>query len=146
MARPNRGPHLRFIERRGVYYIIWYELGCERMRSTGTADQKEAEKALLEYRGDGKLPDVNARREAQQFIYFVGGDVGAIKIGLAIDPKKRLQSLQCGSPIPLSILATTPGDKKLEYLYHLRLREHRLHGEWFDRHPNVLAEIERLAA
>lgn len=146
MARPNRGPHLRFIERRGIYYMVWYELGCERMRSTGTKDATEAERILLEFRGDGTLPDVNTRREAPQYVYFIGGEVGAIKIGLAIDPKKRLQSLQCGSPIPLRILAVTPGDKKEEYLYHLRLRQHRLHGEWFERHPDVLSEIERLAA
>jgi hypothetical protein len=115
------------------------------MRSTGTADKDEAEAALMAYRDDGSLPDVNVRREAEQFIYFIGGDVGAIKIGLATDPQRRLRGLQCGSPIPLKLLAVGRGGKDVEYQYHLRFRAHRLHGEWFNRHPDILAEASRLA-
>lgn len=76
--------------------------------------------------------------------YFVGSDVGAIKIGYSIDPKTRLISLQSGSPVSLRILALAPGGEARESAYHIQFREHRLHGEWFERHPDILAEIARL--
>lgn len=51
MPRPNRGPRLHWIDERGAYYILWYERGAKRVRSTGTADLREAEKALAEHIG-----------------------------------------------------------------------------------------------
>jgi hypothetical protein len=146
MPRPNRGPAIRFIERRGLYYIVWYERGTERLRCTGTPDRQEAERVLLAFRGDGTLPETLAYRHEDQFVYFIGGDVGAIKIGLTIAPHKRLRSLQSGSPILLRVLATTQGARETEADYHERFAEHRLHGEWFARVPEILAEIERLCA
>jgi len=85
------------------------------------------------------------RREAE-LVYFIAGDVGAIKIGSTFDPVSRLNTLQCGSPIPLKILAVTDGGTTQERAYHKRFAAHRLHGEWFERCPEILAEIERLAA
>src|SRR5690606_31819981 len=42
-------------------------------------------------------------------IYFIGGDVGLIKIGLSVCPLERLASFQLGSPVDLRILALTLG-------------------------------------
>lgn len=75
--------------------------------------------------------------------YFIGGDVGAIKIGRSVNPEKRLKEFQAGSPIVLRILATRQGAQR-EPMYHRHFKAHRLHGEWFDRHPDILAEIDRL--
>ncbi|WP_167396779.1 GIY-YIG nuclease family protein [Sphingomonas aerolata] len=77
-------------------------------------------------------------------IYFIGSDIGAIKIGRAIRPKVRLRQLQSGSPIPLMILATTPGGVDEEKAYHDRFRKQRIRGEWFERSAELLAEIRRL--
>lgn len=77
-------------------------------------------------------------------VYFIGGETGLIKIGCSDDVEKRLHSLQGGSPIPLSILATESGGITVERFYHRKFREHRSHREWFERHPDILAEIERL--
>lgn len=77
-------------------------------------------------------------------VYFVGGDIGAIKIGISIDLPKRLASLNSHSPIPLKALATVRGGRKEEKAYHRRFAAHRLHGEWFSPAPEILAEIERL--
>ncbi|MGX7895514.1 tyrosine-type recombinase/integrase [Tsuneonella sp. HG222] len=52
MPRPNTGPRLKWIEARGVYYILEYERGAKRVRSTGTADQREAEAVLAAHIGD----------------------------------------------------------------------------------------------
>jgi hypothetical protein len=43
MPRPNTGPRLKWIEKRQAWYVVWYEAGRERLRSTGTADGGEAE-------------------------------------------------------------------------------------------------------
>lgn len=77
--------------------------------------------------------------------YFIGGDVGAIKIGRSVNLDVRLKDIQACSPIPLRVLATRPGVAR-ERLYHKRFAHCRLHGEWFERTPDILAEIERLAA
>lgn len=51
MPRPNRGPRLHWIAERGAFYILWYERGAKRIRSTGTADRRQAEKALAAFIG-----------------------------------------------------------------------------------------------
>lgn len=49
MPRRNQGPRLKFLEKRGGYYIIWYERGRERSRSTGSSDRAIAEIALADF-------------------------------------------------------------------------------------------------
>ncbi len=73
MPRKNRGAYLNYVSKRNVYYIQWYEFGCKRQRSTGTADRGEAEKALAAFitergrvvtpagpRGPGEYPIADA--------------------------------------------------------------------------------------
>ncbi len=43
MSRRNEGPKLRFLDKRGCYYIFWTENGRSRERSTGTADSEAAQ-------------------------------------------------------------------------------------------------------
>ena len=49
MPRRNSGVRLRFLEKRGYFYIVWTESGRSRERSTGTADRGQAEIALAEF-------------------------------------------------------------------------------------------------
>ncbi len=49
MPRRNQGPRLRWLEKRGCFYIVWSEDGRSRERSTGTRDRAEAEIALAEF-------------------------------------------------------------------------------------------------
>lgn len=49
MPRQNTGPRLKWIEKRRAFYIVWYEAGRERLRSTGTQDGGQAEAALEEF-------------------------------------------------------------------------------------------------
>ncbi len=49
MPRRNSGPRLRYLEKRGCYYIVWTDHGRSRERSTGTADRERAEIALAEF-------------------------------------------------------------------------------------------------
>lgn len=72
------------------------------------------------------------------FVEAVGLDL--IKIGVASDVDARFSALQSGSPVPLRLLGTVPGDRKLERLFHGLFAAHRTHGEWFRR----CAELDNL--
>jgi integrase len=49
MPRRNSGPRLRYLDKRGTYYVVWTEGGRSRERSTGTSDRRTAEIALAEF-------------------------------------------------------------------------------------------------
>lgn len=88
----------------------------------------------------------NAENETLSNVYFVQSESGSIKVGMAVDVSARLRSLQTANPSKLKLLATCAGGRTLEREYHSRFAAHRLHGEWFLPHPDILAEIERLAS
>lgn len=77
-------------------------------------------------------------------VYFIASEGGPIKIGIAINPENRLRGLQTSHPSRLSILATCEGGSDQERAYHLQFADRRLSGEWFERCPEILAEIARL--
>ncbi len=84
-----------------------------------------------------------ASRDRQK-VYFIGAAAGPIKIGVSVSPQSRLSGLQTSHHERLSILATVAGDAEVERAYHTRFAAHRLSGEWFERCPEILAEIECL--
>jgi integrase len=49
MARRNQGPRLRWLAKRGCFYITWTEHGRSRECSTGTADREQAEIIFAEW-------------------------------------------------------------------------------------------------
>jgi hypothetical protein len=77
-------------------------------------------------------------------VYFIGAGDGPIKIGMSDDPRKRLRTLQTSHHQPLAILAVCEGGRVREGEYHRTFARHRLNGEWFARHPDILAEIASL--
>lgn len=87
---------------------------------------------------------VKPRYPNRPVVYFVRAVNGLIKIGSTKYFDSRFQSLQNGSPVELTVLVTIGGDRTKEFTYHSRFAEHRLHGEWFSPHPDILAEIERI--
>ena len=87
-----------------------------------------------------------AEAAAEQLVYFVQcGDSGPVKIGVAKDPAARLSALQTGHFETLHIRALTVGGLTQERIYHDTFRAHHQRGEWFAPHPDILAEIDRLA-
>ncbi len=77
-------------------------------------------------------------------IYFIQADgVGHIKIGFTDndDALVRLAQLQTGSPVPLKLLATIPGDMLLETDLKRRFAAHCVTGEWFKPVPDLVAII-----
>jgi hypothetical protein len=81
--------------------------------------------------GDEAAERFKASERAVEHIYFVQ-DTGSweIKIGRAIDIRRRLASLQCGNPRWLAPLGTLVGDRVKEAELHLRFRHLRVIGEW----------------
>ncbi len=77
-------------------------------------------------------------------VYFIQAGSGAIKIGIAANVSRRLVELQVGNHDPLRVLTVLDGGRGAEREYHARFAQHRLRGEWFAPHPDILAEIARL--
>ncbi|WP_435059538.1 GIY-YIG nuclease family protein [Streptomyces sp. bgisy060] len=66
-------------------------------------------------------------------VYVVGGEgLASVKIGTSTRPEQRISQLQTGLPITLTILATFPGDARLERALHEHFAPYRTRGEWFD--------------
>jgi len=75
-------------------------------------------------------------------IYFIqGGD--QVKIGYTENAEQRLKALQCGSPVPLELIATMPGDVGTEAEMHARFSGARVHGEWFQWAGELAAFLAR---
>lgn len=93
-----------------------------------------------------KLPprNIQALRDGKSYVYFIAGEDTPIKIGFSNQPHERLAILQTAHWCRLSIVAKVEGSLAVEADYHRRFAAHRLHGEWFAPHPDILAEIERL--
>lgn len=160
MPRANKGPQLRWLERRQTFYVVWYERGAQRMKSLQTNDEMAAKRFLKEFRlnravamnggilaGDASFEDQHAKAIEQRgvgCIYFIGANIGVVKIGFTRCVRTRLQELQTGSPVPLSLLAIAPGGRDKEQEYHSRFAMFRMHGEWFAMTPQVRLEIELL--
>lgn len=78
-------------------------------------------------------------------LYFIRSETGPIKIGISVDPTQRLRNLQTAHPHKLELICVIAGGGGLEAEYHKRFAAHRLTGEWFAPHPDILAEIERIS-
>lgn len=87
------------------------------------------------------------------FVYLIGpeavlhrDDAKVVKIGCSrYDPKLRLQALQCGSPVTLSLIACTHVEHNplsLEAHLHCILHDYRSHGEWFFLEGPLKALVE----
>jgi hypothetical protein len=98
-----------------------------------------------------KKRDSDARKRAGEVpssydtnIYFLRDPDGAIKIGKAVDVKKRIQSLQGGNPRQLTTLLVVQAPRRLEFELHRRFKASRLQGEWFASSPELLDCIASL--
>lgn len=79
-------------------------------------------------------------------VYAVGIENGLVKIGLANDPAKRLDSLQTGCPDRLHLLAakrfkTRAEAEAEEKRIHAECSHKRRRGEWFDLSPAEVAQF-----
>ena len=67
-----------------------------------------------------------------EFENMVWDGVSFVKVGRAVDVRKRLESLQCGNPMGLQLLGCVRGGPKLEGKLHRWFKPYRHScGEWF---------------
>lgn len=84
------------------------------------------------------------RPTQEPVVYFVQAENGRIKIGNTKYIDTRLDIMRGQSPLAITLLATCKGGRRKEFELHQRFAAHRLHGEWFEPHPDILAEIAQL--
>jgi hypothetical protein len=108
-------------------------------------EERGIEQAIHEHIQEQVRYDQNREETAQQQrVYFIGSQSGPIKIGIAVRPMERLKTLQTGHHEKLELLATCDGGQRQEAAYHKQFKKRRLNGEWFERCPEIEAEIDRL--
>lgn len=92
-----------------------------------------------------ELVSVVTRIGPQSWVYFIqAGNGGPIKIGRSNSPTDRLTTLQTSHSEELVLLAVTKGGERLEKSLHMKFKQHRLRGEWFEPSPAILSEIESI--
>lgn len=128
-------PYLTLVRGR-YWYFRWRDISIPMGEEYGTDAFLARHFQLMHLHG---LATPDRRR-----VYFVGCETGPIKIGVAGDVEVRLARLQMGCPFPLRVFALASGGTDKEREYHRQFHAHRLHGEWFERCPEIEAEIERL--
>ncbi|NEO59297.1 MAG: GIY-YIG nuclease family protein [Moorea sp. SIO4G2] len=119
-----------------------YNLLLEHEIVTKGLSRPQAEKAIQEIERER----LNAARIRMQFkqkkeklVYLVADTQHNVcKIGVSLDPIQRLKSLQGGYPWILELLGTIPGGGKREVALHKLFHTHRLEGEWFTLHYDIL--------
>ena len=91
---------------------------------------------------------MSAKPTTKGLVYFMrrSDGVGPVKIGCSQWPEKRLAMFQIWSPEPLEIVATANGTFNDERRLHRQFEQFRLHSEWFEAAPPVLAMLARVAA
>lgn len=85
-------------------------------------------------------PSVNTNRQGEIYAIQEGSD-GPIKIGFATTPSHRMVILQSGNSRTLRMLTTVAGTINRERSIQRKLKKHKIRGEWFKPHREVLAEI-----
>lgn len=84
-------------------------------------------------------------RDAKYTYFMRNKRNGLIKIGMSFDPEDRRGRLSASGELDMEILLTLR-DGNLEGCYHQHFADLRVEGEWFEPHPDIFAEIERLSA
>ena len=69
-----------------------------------------------------------------------------VKIGVTTDLEARRRSVQTGCPWPVVVLATWPGDERLETAIHKEFAEYRRAGEWFELPPLYERRLHQVVA
>lgn len=165
MVLENVGDHRvrkRFLEEKAVAQErleVWRKESDERLRAAYRfieqvkKNPKAGNKRLISPE-DGPLPappapketlplkrSSNGNRDTQGFVYLIQRELDhAIKIGFSIEPEKRLRALMTAAG-PCELLHTIPASMRHEGELHARFEAHRLDGEWFRPHPDILRLI-----
>lgn len=93
-----------------------------------------------------QLAEMDAAPLNGDLCYFFGAREGVVKIGHSTSVVRRFKQVKGSSLYKLAVLAIAPGGRTREGHYHRRFEAHAIGGEWFQRCPEIEAEITSLAA
>ncbi len=108
-----------------------------RIRTFGevAANIKEMGVSKAYRNGDGRYP----------MTYFIHDEFsGAVKIGHAKNPRRRMELFQTGNPNKLVLLGSIPGGEWVETEIHDHFKSAHLRGEWFRATTGVLRQIDNI--
>jgi hypothetical protein len=74
------------------------------------------------------------------YLYVISTPLGLVKVGAAANPKQRVQNLQIGSPVPLTLageheICDRPSAEAVAAALQERFRSRRERGHWFRATP-----------
>lgn len=78
---------------------------------------------------------------APTYIYFVQAGKGPIKIGISLNPIRRLVKMGADNHERLTLLAVMLGDMAAEQGLHKAFSAANVRGEWFNPTPEILEYI-----
>jgi len=80
----------------------------------------------------GKKDGRSHNLDVPGFVYLFRSDI-FYKIGVSIDPSRRLKDLNVACPIPIEQVCSIGTDNmvSLEYALHQKFKQKHHHGEWF---------------
>jgi hypothetical protein len=88
----------------------------------------------------------NSRKNNKTFTYFIACPAArSVKVGLSVNPRHRVLSLQIGCPLRLKVLAFFPGGYEDETYFQDEFSDFRLHGEWFGFSEKIKSMILALS-
>jgi hypothetical protein len=150
----NRRTGYVMVARDGAIHarVSWTENGKRRFRQRRAVSTEHARQLCQQLIAD--LPPEPERtcggfgeREPRPgFVYFIQMSDGAanpVKIGVAQDVQRRLESLLTASPYDLKVLGTVQSDRPhmLETMIHGHCQHLHITREWFRPTPELLAYV-----
>lgn len=66
-----------------------------------------------------------------------------MKVGVASDPEQRLRTLDAASPVEIRLIRAIRWHNT-DRIIHRALEAHRVRGEWFAPHPDVMRAANSL--
>jgi hypothetical protein len=78
------------------------------------------------------------------YLYIIQlGETNVYKIGISVNPNRRLKELKSKSPVPLRIIYQNFGHdyESIEKYFHWVFRKKRVRGEWFELNQDDIIRI-----
>jgi len=90
----------------------------------------------------------STERDKSGYVYLAKSETGHFKIGLSINPAKRIKIFDTKMPVAVELVHTIPADdmRQAEGILHGRFADKRHEGEWFNLDQGDVAYVRKLTA
>jgi len=92
---------------------------------------------------------ISRKQTKPGFVYVIKSRDGLSKIGITIDPRERLESLNrqySGDSLEIERLYRVSNMRKYEKALHEYFSEKRIYGEWFDLSNSDLSDFDNIVS